>query len=74
MAEEITLSVAVEQRTYYLPITDCVIGGNTVEPQAGWIITEGSETWRIHHPDASTPAVSKSSNEYEWECHCKQVT
>ncbi|NNE62354.1 MAG: hypothetical protein HKN35_15790 [Woeseia sp.] len=73
-AEELALSVATQQRTYFLPIVDCVIASETVEPQAGWIITEGTETWQIHHPDDSTPAVSESSNNYEWVCHCRQVS
>lgn len=71
--EEIATGVAVEVRTYILPIADCVISAATVKPQAGWTVVDGSDTWEIHHPNTETPAVEPHQDGYDWLCHTRLV-
>jgi len=72
--EEIATNKAVEVRTYYLPIADCVLAGNTIKPQAGMTITDGSETWVIAHTDPNTPAVEPHNDGYDWIIHTRYQT
>ena len=71
--EEVALNMPVEVRDYILPKALCVIAGETVQPQAGWTITD-DEVWTIHHPDDRTPAVENHQDGYDWIVHARRVT
>lgn len=70
LGQEINLSVKTEHQAWLLPIASCILSGETVVPQPGDKIVEGTETWVVKHPDNSTPAVEKFG-ENDWRIHTR---
>lgn len=67
---EIGVSVRDEFQAWLLPIASCVLANETVIPQLGDCVMDGDETWKVHPPDNSTPAVEKVG-EYDWRVHTR---
>lgn len=66
MGSEIGISARIDVREYLLPVSDVVIGGQTLSPQPGDKIHDGEEWWQIFYPDDGTMAVKRETGEHDW--------
>lgn len=76
---ETGLNIKIVSRNYRLPFADCVVGGATVEPRAGMVITEydsdGIEVGQYEiNPLPGRPAAELQPGGYRWLVHTKEIS
>ena len=70
--QDLGFPVKVTSRLFKFAVSDVVLGGTTIEPQEGDLITEGTEVFEVLPADG-LPAVEAVSGGYEWLVRTKQV-
>lgn len=71
MGQEVGISVKVERQSWLLPITACVLNGESITPQTTDQLVVDGETWTVHAPDNGTPPAEKHTGGYYWIVHTR---
>ena len=73
VGQDIGIVVKTERQTLMMPVASVTLGGAATEPQTGDEVLIGTEVWKLHAPDDSTPPTELATNSYDWMVHVQRI-